>query len=194
MKPTVQLLRIHLPGQKVVLPSGPDDALDKIDVPSPLERYFGWLTDDSYDELTCLEYHSRYSVDALLKSSESCPDVCQPVWFANERETSVLCILNSVHPSNHKLFALRLLFRQFCDQDWKEVRSVHGNRCHTFSEAARQLGLATNQNNEARVCLQDAIELRRPPSDIRFLLAQIVHYGTSREELEINSLRPWQML
>jgi hypothetical protein len=41
-----------------------------------------------------------------------------------------------------------------------------------------------NQDQEAQICLQDAIELRRPPSDIRFLLVQIVHSGANRETLE----------
>jgi hypothetical protein len=41
MKSTVHVLGIHLPGQKIVLASGPGDALEKIDVSSPPERYFG---------------------------------------------------------------------------------------------------------------------------------------------------------
>jgi ATP-dependent exoDNAse (exonuclease V) alpha subunit len=41
-----------------------------------------------------------------------------------------------------------------------------------------------NQDQEAQICLQDAIGLRRPPSDIRFLLVQMVHYSASRETLE----------
>jgi hypothetical protein len=63
LKPTVPILGIHLPGQKIVLTSGPDDALDKVDVPSPLEAYFGRPTQDSYHELIDLEEHSRYSMD-----------------------------------------------------------------------------------------------------------------------------------
>jgi hypothetical protein len=41
-----------------------------------------------------------------------------------------------------------------------------------------------NQDQQAQICLQDAIELRRPSSDIRFLLVQMVYYGASRETLE----------
>jgi hypothetical protein len=64
MTPAAYVLGIHLPGQKVVLTSDPGDVLEKIDIPSPLERYFGRLTDSSYDQLACIDYHSRYSVDA----------------------------------------------------------------------------------------------------------------------------------
>jgi hypothetical protein len=47
MKPTVRALGIHFPGQKIVLISGPSDALEQIDIPSLLERYFGLPIDNS---------------------------------------------------------------------------------------------------------------------------------------------------
>jgi hypothetical protein len=54
----------------------------------------------------------------------------------------------------------------------------------SFHEPARQLGLVSNRDQEAEICLQDVIDLNRPESDIRFLLAQMVSYGASRESLE----------
>jgi hypothetical protein len=51
MKLTVHVLGIHLLGQKIVLISGLGDALEKINIPSPLERYFGRPIDSSYDQL-----------------------------------------------------------------------------------------------------------------------------------------------
>jgi hypothetical protein len=54
----------------------------------------------------------------------------------------------------------------------------------TFHEAARQLGLVSNRDQEAEICLQDAIDLNGPASDIHFLLAQIIYYGTSHESLK----------
>jgi hypothetical protein len=44
--------------------------------------------------------------------------------------------------------------------------------------------LVSNRDQEAEICIQDAIDLNRPASDIRFLLAQMVYYGASRESLE----------
>jgi hypothetical protein len=184
MKPAVLILGIDLPGQKNSLTSGPANALEKIDIPSPLKRYFGRPREGSYDTLTYLDYYSRYSVDAHPTSSDVDQDVCQPVKFANLRKTPVLCIINSVHPRNHELFALRLLLRRFSARNWEQLRICNGEICPTFYEAARQLGLVANQNQEADICLQDAIELRRPPSDLRFLLAQMVNYGADREILE----------
>jgi GTPase SAR1 family protein len=41
-----------------------------------------------------------------------------------------------------------------------------------------------NRHDEAVLCLQDAILMGRAPSELRFLLAQMVKYGASREHLE----------
>jgi hypothetical protein len=54
----------------------------------------------------------------------------------------------------------------------------------TFHEAARQLELVSNRDQEAEICLQDAIDFNRSASDIRFLLAEMVYYDASRESLE----------
>jgi hypothetical protein len=103
MKSTVGVLGIHLPGQKIVLTSGPGDALEKIDIPSPLKRYFGSLIDSSYDQLAYLDYYFWHSVDARPASCDGDKDVCEPVRFANPRKNSAICILRSVHPPMHDL-------------------------------------------------------------------------------------------
>jgi hypothetical protein len=170
MKPTVHVLEIHLPGQKIVLTSGPGDALEKIDIPSPLDRYFGRLIDSSYDQLTSIDCHSQYSVDARPASCDVDKDVCEPVCFANPKKNSAICILCSVHPRMHELFALRLLLRRFPARSWEDLRFHNGEVHPTFHEAACQLGLVPNRDQEAEICLQDGIDLNRPASDIRFLL------------------------
>jgi hypothetical protein len=83
MKPIVHVLGSHLPGQKIVLTSGPGDALEKVNIPSPLERYFGRPIDSSYDQLTDIDDHPRYSVDARPASYGIDKDVCEPIRFAN---------------------------------------------------------------------------------------------------------------
>jgi hypothetical protein len=103
MKPTVHVLGIHLPGQKIAFTSRPDDAFEKIDIQSPLERYFGRPIDSSYDQLTSLDCHSRYSVDVCPASYDIDKDVCEPVRFANPRKNSAICILRSVHPRMHEI-------------------------------------------------------------------------------------------
>jgi hypothetical protein len=44
--------------------------------------------------------------------------------------------------------------------------------------------LVSNRDQEAEIHLQDAIDLDRRASDIRFRLAQMVDYGASRKPLE----------
>jgi hypothetical protein len=70
MKPTVIILGIQVPGQKIVLTSCREDALQKFDVPSPLERYLGRPRNSSYHYVTYLGYHFRYSLDDHSTSSD----------------------------------------------------------------------------------------------------------------------------
>jgi hypothetical protein len=84
----------------------------------------------------------------------------------------------------HELFALGLLFRRFPARSWENLRFHNREVYQTFHEAARELGSVSNRDQEAEIYLQDAIDLNRPVSDIRFLLAQIVYCGASRESLE----------
>jgi hypothetical protein len=144
MKPTVHVLRIHLPGQKIVLISELGEALEKIDVSSPLERYFGRPIDSSYNQLTYRDYHSRYSVDARPASCDVDKYVCEPVSLANPRKNFVICTLRSVHPWIHELFTLRLLLQRLPVRSWEDLRFHNGELHQTFNEAARQLGLGSN--------------------------------------------------
>jgi hypothetical protein len=84
----------------------------------------------------------------------------------------------------HELFALRLLLRRFPVRSWEDLQFYDGEVHQTFHEVARQLGLVSNRDQEAEICLQGAIDPNRAASDIRFLLAQIVYYGASHESLE----------
>jgi hypothetical protein len=121
MKPTIHVLGIHLPGQKIVLISGPGDALEKIDIPRPLEKRFGRPIDSSYDQLTYIDHHSRYSGDARPASCDVDKGVCKSVRFANARKNSAICILRSVHSRMHEFFALRLLLRRFPARSWEDL-------------------------------------------------------------------------
>jgi hypothetical protein len=44
--------------------------------------------------------------------------------------------------------------------------------------------LVSNRDQEAEICLQDAIGVNKSASDIRFLLAHMVYYGANRESLK----------
>jgi hypothetical protein len=110
--------------------------------------------------------------------------VCESVRFANPRKNSAIHILRSVHPRVHECFASRLPLRRFSARSWEDLRFHNGEVHQTFHEAARQLGLISNRDQEAETCLQDTIDSNRPASDILFLLAQIVYCGVSHGSLE----------
>jgi hypothetical protein len=55
MKSTVQILGVGLPGKKMLLTSGPVDALDRVDMPNPIERHFGRRIGSSFDQPTHLK-------------------------------------------------------------------------------------------------------------------------------------------
>jgi hypothetical protein len=65
------------------------------------------LSESPYDQLICLESHFLYSVDIHTTSNDADPYLSAPVRFANKKRL-VLGIMNSVRPSNHELFFLRL--------------------------------------------------------------------------------------
>jgi hypothetical protein len=105
MKPSVQILGIHLPGKKIILTAGPADAVEKGNIPNPIEKCLGRLTDSSFDQLTYHGCHFRYSIVDYPTSPDAHSDVCNPVRFPNLRKEPMLCIMNSVQPKNHDLFA-----------------------------------------------------------------------------------------
>jgi hypothetical protein len=86
-------------------------------------------------------------------------------------------MLNPVSPSRTEEFALRILLRHFPAREWEDLRTHNGTLFTTFAGAALALGLVGNVNQNARICLDDAIIFNRPPSDIRFLLVLCVRNG-----------------
>jgi hypothetical protein len=78
-----------------------------------------------------------------------------------------------------------MLLKRFPARSWDELRIYNGLEHPTFQEAARQRGLLSTRHQDAVICIQDGIDLQRPPSDIRFLLEQMVRYGAERRDLEI---------
>jgi hypothetical protein len=183
MKPTVRSLGIHLPNEKVVLAAGPRDALEKVDLPSPLERYLLRPEVELFTPLTYVEYYARYSVDARATSARAIPDRGEPPHFANTRRKQIMCMLNNVRPSDEERFALRLLLRSFAVWSWEKLLTRHGGVGATFHEAACAAGLIKGRQDEAEICMQDPVDMNRPPSELRFMMAQMIEYGANREAL-----------
>jgi hypothetical protein len=111
-------------------------------------------------------------------------DIWEHVRFANPRNNPVLSIVNTIHPKNLELFALRPFLRRFAARTWEELPTHNGAVCQTFYEAARQRGLLSNPDQEAVICLQNAIDLQKHPSNMPFRLAQMVNYGPGCRQLD----------
>jgi hypothetical protein len=77
-----------------------------------------------------------------------------------------------------------LLLKLFPARNWEQFRSHDGQLCQTVHEADGPLGLILNRDQEIEISLPEALDLNTRPSDIHFLLTQIVYYGAGREDLE----------
>jgi hypothetical protein len=121
MKATVRSLGVHLPRKTVILAAYKPEALVKVDIPGPLERYLGRSADQSFDHVRCADYYANYSADSKSSSDLSPRDTCQRSHFANQRRKVILCMLNTVSLMNHELVALRLLLRAFAARSWEDL-------------------------------------------------------------------------
>jgi hypothetical protein len=184
ISPTVLMFSIQLEGQKVVFVVGPEDALEKVDNASPLERYFNRPKAPQFDELTFLDYYSQYSLETVQPSDNALPDDCPNRRYANPRRKPILCMFKNVNPSKHEVFALRILLARFPARSWEDFRTHNGQTWQTCYDTIYELGLVIDQNQEAHIYIRDALELGRPAYEIRFLVALMVSYGAHRGALE----------
>jgi hypothetical protein len=96
----------------------------------------------------------------------------------------VLAILNSVSLRDPELFALRLLLAKYPARSWKDLRTKDGIAFDNYQETVKYLGMISNVDDEARLAMVDAIEMNRPPSDLRFLFVQLSPYVSNSADLE----------
>jgi hypothetical protein len=74
---TMRSLGIHLRNQ-VVLASGQREALEQVDVPSPLERYLKRPEGEIFNCLIFVEYYALYSVESKASRAHSLPANGEP--------------------------------------------------------------------------------------------------------------------
>jgi hypothetical protein len=190
MKPTVLMLGIHLPDQKIILTRrGGADAREIVDLPSQLERYFGRPGSPEFDLLKYEDYYSQYTVESRRARDTSCPGLGDPVHVANMRKTDCLCMLHEVRACNQPKFAVRILLRPFSARSWDDFRTRNGQLFPDFYRAARAVGLVQDINYEARIAVQAAVDMNRPSSDLQFLFVQLVRYDADSDRLFRRLLR-----
>jgi hypothetical protein len=89
---------------------------------------------------------------------------------------------------------LKSFLPRFPVRSWEKLRTQNIGVWPIFHEAAGQLGLVSNLDQEAEICVQDTIELTRPPRDTHFLLAQMAYYKSSREAVQRRFWDNWQSM
>jgi hypothetical protein len=167
MSPTVISLSFHLEHKKIVMTGFHEDPKDRVDFPSRLQRYFGRPDGDEFEGMTDTDYFASYLVEARQHSGAGVPDKCRPSHFAIRRREAVICMLRSLMPDKREEFVLRLLLRYFPARGFEDLRTRNGTVFPTFSEAALEVGLLDDVNENARihVCLWDAVILNRSPAE-----------------------------
>jgi hypothetical protein len=92
-------------------------------------------------------------------------------------------MLHEVRACDQQKFALRMLLRHFPARSWDDLRTRNGQLFSDFYQAARAVGLVHDSNYEGRTAMQDAVDMNRPSSDLRFLFVQLVRYGADSHRL-----------
>jgi hypothetical protein len=72
-----------------------------------------------------------------------------------------------------------MLLSRFPARGWEELRTRNGTVFGCVSEAPLAVPLVGDVNQNARICLFDAMRLERPPGDLRFLVILLVRNGAS---------------
>jgi hypothetical protein len=80
-------------------------------------------------------------------------------------------VLRDVCLREHERFCFRILLLNIPTRSWQQLRTVKEMTYSKFAEAARIHGLILDRAHEARTAMLLAKDLRRPPSDVRFLFA-----------------------
>jgi hypothetical protein len=168
--PSGQVLAIHLEGKKVILNRRRNHGLEVLDLPSPLERDFGRPMSAEFDFMPFTVYSAGSIVGVRPSHPESKKDKCYPPFarFACKR----------------RIIRIGMPLRPFPASEWAALGNVSGVTCPTFQESVAHLGLVTSRKDETCTEIQEAADLHRPPSNLRFQFAQMERAGATSQDLE----------
>ena len=178
MSPSVSLISIHLPDERIIsIPQGcnPEYWLRNHEISSSkLERYFLRPTDEEFDNIKICDYYGLFSfTDTFDKGIK---DKGIPPKRIIRKKKRSYCSINIVDPSNRQKFALRLLLLNFPARSYDDLKTVDDVLYESFYDAAFHRGLVGN-SAEYYLCIQEAIDTNRPPSDVRFMIALFAQQG-----------------
>lgn len=185
MNPSVSLISIHLPDERIIsVPFGenPVEYVRKTQISSSnLERYFMRPDHQSFDDIKICDYYGIYSLVAATGKDPT--DKGVPVKSVQKKKKRSYCQIEIVNPSNQEKFALRLLLLNYAAKSYDELKTIDGVCYPTFYEAAFRRGLVGGDINEYYLCLEEAIKVNRPPSDLRFMIAIFAQQGAPFKQM-----------
>ena len=178
MSPSVSLISIHLPDERIIsIPQGcnPEYWLRNHEISSSkLERYFLRPTDEEFDNIKICDYYGLFSFTDTFDKGITDKGI-PPKRIIRKKKRSY-CSINIVDPSNRQKFALRLLLLNFPARSYDDLKTVDDVLYESFYDAAFHRGLVGN-SAEYYLCIQEAIDTNRPPSDVRFMIALFAQQG-----------------
>ena len=170
MTPSVNLLPIHLKGERIIFTDSVDEneLIDQINsTMSKLQRYFSRPLSEEFENIKYAEYYSNY---VFSKNSNGEEDIGTPVLYVRKKKKKSYCAIKTVDPKNRELFALRLLLNEIPTRSFDDLLRFNNNFYESFYDVATARGFF-DDGDEFIKCIDECILLKRPPSEIRFMMA-----------------------
>lgn len=186
MSPSISIISVHLPGERIIsIPPNVnrenwlrDNTLSS----SKLERYFLRPSLKEFDDIKLCDYFGIYSLTKSITSNDQMNDKGVPINRVHKKKNRSYCSIETVDPSKHEKFALRLLLLNYPARSYEHLLTVDDVVYQSFYEAALHKGLV-GDCNEYFICIEEAIETNRPPSDIRFMIALFAQQGAPLKKM-----------
>ncbi|EAY08353.1 hypothetical protein TVAG_352750 [Trichomonas vaginalis G3] len=178
ISPTVIILSIHLPDERWISTkpnTTEEEAAKKMEASlSTPQIYFNRPHTEECDSLTICEFNSLYYKVTRNEKDDSADENNQLDF--KKREKEAVCSLKTVPFANLELFCLRLIFMYFAARSFDDFLSFEGEKFSCYAEVAKKIGLIRD-NDRYEISMQEAVNQRRSPAELRFMFALLCKNG-----------------
>ncbi|XP_055350894.1 uncharacterized protein LOC129597400 [Paramacrobiotus metropolitanus] len=127
-----------------------------------------------------MDFYSEYVVNTKKPKSVDNVNECQmsdgKTYFIYCRKTVHVPRLALIRPQAGDVWYLRLLLKHVPSRSYEQLRTVNGEVCESFADAATKLGLF-NDSTESKLCMEEAIAQFCSPAQLRTLFFLLVTEG-----------------
>ena len=116
------------------------------------------------------------------KRKDSIEDLGEKARYITRRKSDAICYIIA-KSKDLELNALRQLLIHFPARSFSDIRTVNGIEFDNYIEVCMARGLCEDSQELYRIFILEAIQARRPPSDLRFLLILL-----EQQEANIDSI------